>query len=108
MKIVIVESPYAGDVERNVRYARAALRDCLQRGEAPFASHLLYTQKGVLNDDTPSERELGIRAGFVFRARADRTVVYSDLGISTGMHAGIRHSQELLIPIEYRSLECWS
>ena len=25
--IVIVESPYAGDIERNTRYARAALGD---------------------------------------------------------------------------------
>ena len=38
---VIVESPYAGDIETNVAYARAALRDCLSRGEAPIASHLL-------------------------------------------------------------------
>lgn len=107
-KIVIVESPYAGDVERNTAYARAALRDCLRRGEAPFASHLLYTQPGVLDDDVPSERDLGIRAGFEFRVRADRTVVYADLGISAGMHAGIKHSKDLLIPIEYRTLEGWS
>ena len=39
MKLVIVESPFAGDTERNIRYARACLADCLRRGEAPFASH---------------------------------------------------------------------
>jgi len=33
---VIVESPYAGDVARNVEYARACVRDSLQRGEAPY------------------------------------------------------------------------
>ena len=43
MRFVIVESPYAGDVAANVEYARAAVADCLRRGEAPFASHLLYT-----------------------------------------------------------------
>ncbi len=50
MEAVILESPYGGtpeEVERNVKYARACLRDCLLRGEAPFASHLLYTQPGV-------------------------------------------------------------
>ena len=57
MQRVIIESPYAGDVERNVRYARAAMADCLKRGEAPFASHLLYTQEGVLDDDIPGERQ---------------------------------------------------
>ena len=33
---VIIESPYAGDVEKNLRYLRAAMHDCLMRGEAPF------------------------------------------------------------------------
>jgi hypothetical protein len=61
---VILESPYAGDVEANMRYARAAMRDSLMRGEAPFASHLLYTQEGVLLDSVPEERTLGIEAGF--------------------------------------------
>src|SRR5690606_40243334 len=56
-RLVIVESPYAAkeffDRVRNQDYARAALRDSLLRGEAPFASHLLYTQAGVLDDDIP-------------------------------------------------------
>src|SRR3546814_12910998 len=63
MKLVIIESPYAGDVEENTRYARACLQDCLRRGEAPFASHLLYTQPGILDDRVPDERELGLEAG---------------------------------------------
>lgn len=50
MRRVIVESPYAGDIERNMRYLRACLADCLRRGEAPFASHAIYTQPGVLDD----------------------------------------------------------
>lgn len=105
--IVIVESPFAGDVERNTAYARAAMRDCLQRGEAPFASHLLYTQPGVLRDDVPAERALGIEAGFAFRQHAARTVVYQDCGISAGMRQGIHHANELGQPVEYRSLPEW-
>ncbi len=35
MRLVIIESPYAGAVETNVAYARAAVRDSLLRGEAP-------------------------------------------------------------------------
>lgn len=71
MRRVIVESPYAGDVERNVRYARACVADCLARGEAPLASHLLYTE---------------------WRAMAEATVIYVDLGWSTGMTAGLEHA----------------
>ncbi|MGV1079701.1 MAG: hypothetical protein ACOYD1_07595 [Candidatus Nanopelagicales bacterium] len=40
MRPVLVESPYAGDVERNVRYAWACLRNSLLRGEAPLRSGL--------------------------------------------------------------------
>jgi hypothetical protein len=64
---VIIESPYAGDVDANLIYARECLRDSLKRGEAPLASHALYTQEGVLNDDDPDERKLGIEAGFARR-----------------------------------------
>ncbi|ABF88598.1 hypothetical protein MXAN_1823 [Myxococcus xanthus DK 1622] len=106
--IVIVESPYAGDIERNVAYARAALSDCLRRGEAPYASHLLYTQPGVLRDEVPEERNHGIEAGFEFRRVAQATVVYTDLGYSEGMKLGIRHAEALGHPIEYRSLPGWA
>jgi hypothetical protein len=102
-----VESPFAGDVERNVAYARACMHDCLMRGEAPYASHLLYTQPGVLDDDDPSERDMGIQAGFAFRSQCERTAVYTDLGISDGMRAGIRHAEGLGHPVEYRSLPGW-
>ena len=104
MKPVIVESPYAGDVEKNMEYARACMRDCLLRGEAPYASHLLYTQPGVLRDEIESEREHGIQAGFAWRDKAELTVVYTDLGISRGMQHGIDHAHEHSLPMEFRTL----
>lgn len=104
MRLVIVESPYAGDVEANEAYARAAIRDCLMRGEAPLASHLLYTQPGVLDDSIPEERELGIDAGLAWGRVADATVVYIDRGISNGMSQGINRAAMRMRPIEYRSL----
>ena len=104
MRRVILESPYAGDIERNVNYARLALRDCLQRGEAPIASHLLYTQPGVLRDNVPEEREWGINAGLAWGAVADATVVYTDYGISRGMEYGIKRAEAEGRPVEYRKL----
>jgi hypothetical protein len=104
MKRVIIESPYAGDVELNLRYLRACMADCLARGEAPFASHGLYTQPGVLDDNKPDEREKGIQAGFAWRSVADATVVYADLGISKGMHYGIAHAEAACRPVEHRAL----
>jgi hypothetical protein len=63
VKPVVIESPFAGDIEANVAFARACLRDCLERGEAPIASHLLVTQPGLPKDEMPEERRLGIDAG---------------------------------------------
>ena len=108
MRLVIVESPYAGDIERNVAYAREAIRDCLSRGEAPLASHLLYTQPGVLRDGVPEERQLGIAAGLAWAKKADATVVYIDLGVSRGMEHGIADAVAAGRPIERRSLAGWA
>lgn len=106
-RLVIVESPYAGDVERNVAYARAAMADCLRRGEAPFASHLLYTQPGVLDDTVPDERALGIAAGLAWGDRADATVVYVDLGMSTGMQYGVERAIAAGRALEHRRIDGW-
>ena len=53
MSKVILESPYAGDVERNIEYAKLCMKHSLTMGEAPLLSHLLYTQ--VLDDTIPIE-----------------------------------------------------
>lgn len=104
MRRVILESPYAGNVDRNLAYARACLRDSLNRGEAPIASHLLYTQAGVLNDDEPAQREQGIAAGLAWQSVADAIVVYTDLGTSSGMQRAIDIARCACREIERRSL----
>lgn len=109
MKRVIVESPYAGDVAFNTEYARACMADCLRRGEAPYASHLLYTQPGVLDDDKPDERRLGIEAGLAWGEAAELVAAYTDLGISAGMRLGMERHRERGVPVEERSLAAtWS
>ena len=104
MELVILESPYAGDVERNTHYARLCMRDCLKRLESPYASHLLYTQPNVLDDTVPEERALGIEAGLLWGEKAGKTVVYTDYGISRGMEQGIEAANKAGRPIEYRKL----
>lgn len=104
MRRVILESPYAGDVERNIAYARACVRDSLRRGEAPIASHLLYTQEGILDDNILSERRHGIAAGMAWRSSAEATVVYADLGISDGMANSIAEAKRQGLAVEFRNL----
>jgi|SRR5262245_314722 len=85
MKLVIIESPFAGQVERNITYARAAVRDSVLRGEAPICSHLLFTQPGILRDEISKERALGIAAGLAWRRVCDCAVFCIDFGMSKGM-----------------------
>lgn len=107
-RLAIIESPFAGNVEKNLKYLRACMRDCLLKGDSPFASHGLYTQKGVLNDDDQVERLMGISAGFEWRRVANVTLVYTDLGTSSGMELGIAHAKQIGCPVEYRMLgESW-
>lgn len=102
MDAVMIESPYAGDIERNEDYARKCLLDSLRRGEAPMAGHLLYTQ--VLRDANPTERKLGIEAHMTWLRRSSRVVVYEDLGISSGMSIAIDLANTLGIPVVRRKL----
>lgn len=104
MKLVIIESPYAGEVELNVEYARACLKDSIHRGEAPIASHLLYTQPGILDDLIPSERELGIAAGLAWSEVAEYSCFYTDRGWSRGMLAAVLSAVETWQPFRVRTL----
>ena len=102
MRLVILESPYAGDTEAHTAYALDCMRDCLTRGDAPMVSHLLYTH--VLDDHVPSDRELGIRAGLAWGRVADATVVYTDRGVSDGMRQGIDAAEAAGRLVEFRTL----
>lgn len=103
-RLVVIESPYAGDIKGNLAYARACVRDSVLRGEAPIASHLLLTQDGILRDDVPEERALGIGAGLAWLRVADASAVYIDRGISNGMRQGIAAAEAAGVPVEYRSI----
>lgn len=102
---VILESPYAGNTGVNRAYARAAMLDSLKRGEAPFASHLLYTQ--VLNDNNDEQREQGLTAARAYIGIVQKMVIYTDLGVSEGMRESLDMAANRRIRIEFRSLPEW-
>lgn len=106
MHIVCVESPFkpsAADIatyedrfseaellRQNIVYARLAVLNSLSRGEAPFASHLLYTQVWSEQDDL---RAAGIKAGIEMHHRCDTVALYVDLGVSSGMRAADKNAE---------------
>ena len=108
MKLVILESPYAASdrmrVEDFADYARRCVADSLSRKEAPLASHLLYTQPGILDDTNPAQRAQGIAAGHAWYIHAGRCVVYVDYGISDGMREGMERAEHFNVPVERRTI----
>jgi len=101
---VIVESPFAGGW-KNVLYSRRCVLDSLARDESPYASHLLYTQKGMLDDKVPDQRRRGIAAADGWLEVADHVAVYCDLGITRGMVIGIVKAARLNKPIHLRWID---
>lgn len=105
-KLCVLETPYAGDVKENVEYAQKCMHDMLLRHEAPYASHLLYTQPNVLDDLIPEERELGIYAGFAFKhMEGVHTVFYTDRGMSNGMNLALEYCKEHGMSYEFKELQ---
>lgn len=60
-KLVYIASPYAGDVEKNIAFAKAVCRYAVKRGCTPVAAHLLYPQ--LLDDSSPEERGILMEGG---------------------------------------------
>lgn len=124
MNLVIIESPLKGAVPswaprwlaptferigrwRNKRCARACMRDSLARGEAPYASHLLYDQRGILNDADDAQRVLGMNAGSAWSRVGATRAFYVDRGFSGGMMRGRAEAEAFRQAIAFRSLK-WS
>jgi hypothetical protein len=106
-RLVVIESPFGHPtkvgMEENAAYARRCMLDSLKRGEAPYASHLLYTQ--CLDDLKTAERKQGMEAGFAWGRIAQHVAVYTDRGVSRGMLEGIKRHQAAGKTIEFRSID---
>lgn len=107
-KLVLIESPFRGanyeETRNNILYARACVHDSLCRGGAPYASHLFFTQTGILNDQIEEERLRGMNAGLAWGRHAEISTFYTDMGVSSGMEYGMANAEKAGRQIEYRSL----
>jgi hypothetical protein len=84
MKFVIIETPALGDLASVLLYIRWALRDSINRDEAPLPA-------------------LGEVVGH--EAKADKAVFYLDRGWTEPMYAALAHYLKIGLPIERRWLE---
>lgn len=99
---ILVESPFAGEVEENLAYAQKCMRHVFlssyHAAQIPIASHCFFTL--ALDDRNPAERSIGMKAGFAMRSLASEVHVYLDRGLSDGMVYGIRGAIEAGKPIK--------
>lgn len=101
MKTICIESPLGvgtPEFERNLRYLAWCVRDCFDRGEAPFASHGLGP---CAYAEDPTSRAVGLAVAAKFRETCDVTAYYVDRGWSSGMRA---HINERVIPCLSKAL----
>lgn len=97
MKLIYVASPYAGDVEQNVEFAKEACRFVMDEGHAFFAPHLLYPQ--ILDDGNAEERKQGLDMGLEMLQKCDELWCFGDR-ISQGMFMEIEQAKTLGMPIQ--------
>ena len=89
--IVFICSPFAGDIENNVKAARRYCRFAVETGFIPFAPHLLFPQ---FSDDTdPKERELGLFFGIALMSKCAEVWVFGET-VSVGMAKEIEKAEK--------------
>ncbi len=91
-----------GNIENNVRFARAACLYAAEHGCAPVTVHLLYPQ--FLDDNVNAQRELGIRMGLRVLSSCDELWICGER-ISYGMSCEIAEAERLGIPLRNLSTE---
>lgn len=101
--IVYICSPYAGDIENNIKAAQRYSRFAVDTGYIPFAPHLLFTQ--FLDDTDPDERKLGMFFGNAFMSKCSELWVFGDR-ISEGMQTEIKHAKRKNFRIRYFTENC--
>jgi hypothetical protein len=102
MKLVYICSPYAGDIETNIRFAKDACLYAAEHGCAPVAVHLIYPQ--ILDDSIPAQRVIGIQMGLRVLASCDELWICGSR-ISHGMSCEIAEAERLDVLIRRISAE---
>ena len=88
-------SPYRGNIlekARNIIYAKHLTKLALQLGYTPITTHLYLTQ--VLNDNNPTERRQGLKAGGNILNACDTIIIGARYGVSAGMAAEMDAAKE--------------
>ena len=94
--IVYICSPYAGEIEKNVKAAQEYSRFAVEKGYIPIAPHLLFPQ--FLSEET--ERELAIFMDLVLLGKCEQLWVFGG-EVSDGMRREIGKAKQKNMTIRY-------
>lgn len=100
--LVYICSPYRGEVEENVKNARAFSRFAVDKNTIPFTPHLLFPQ--FMDDDDEGERDLAMFMNTIFLRKCQEIWVL-DGYISEGMSEEIKLAEKYKKEIRYFTLE---
>ena len=101
--IVYICSPYAGEIEKNVKAAQEYSRFAVEKGYIPIAPHLLFPQ--FLNDANPRERQLGLFFGNALMSKCSEIWVFGSR-ISAGMETEINRAKWKNYRLRYFTETC--
>ena len=101
--IVFICSPYAGEVDENIRAARRYSRFAVDKGYITIAPHLLFPQ--FLNDADPNERQLGLFFGDALMSKCSEVWVFGSR-VSAGMETEIKRAKWKNYRLRYFNESC--
>lgn len=105
-KAAVIITPFAAEDYSKAaavkRYGDRCIKDSVQRGESPVASHLFYYD--VLNVKNPIERDIGLLSQLTWIPKCDIVVVYVDFGITPAMRVAINVAQLKSKKLEFRTI----
>lgn len=91
-----VSSPYAGDVETNVKNAKRYSRFAVDENSIPVTLHLLYTQ--FMDDGNEAEREMAMHFNYVLLGKCTEVWVFGGV-ISRGIAREISVAKKRIMKI---------
>ncbi|WP_422482029.1 hypothetical protein [Pleomorphochaeta sp. DL1XJH-081] len=101
--MVYICSPYAGDIDENIRKAQRYSRFAVEKGYLPITPHLLFPQ--FLDDGLQSERDLGMFFGIVLMSKCAEVWVFGE-EISLGMKGEIDIAERKGYKVKYFRSDC--
>ncbi|TFH49018.1 MAG: DUF4406 domain-containing protein, partial [Methanothrix sp.] len=101
--LVFICSPFAGDIEGNIRKAKRYGRFAVSLGRVPIIPHLMYPQ--FLHEDDPVERKIGLEMGLVLLTKCREIWVFGEQQ-SPGMTLEFKKAAEQNMIIRRFSTDC--